>query len=499
MTNTGATLLAILPELLLTGFILVVVLADLMLKGRPGRPAVVACLSGLGLVVSIVGIAGVPGEATNSFRAVIATDGFALFFKGLVYLAAFFGVIFGLMSSELRREQFGEYAILILCLAMGMGLLAAARNLLMLYLALEMVSLPSYVLTGFRRGDRRSSEAAIKYVIIGAASSGLMLYGFSLLYGLFGTLDLSGIGIGIVRMLSAPPGSGHVALAVATLLSLAGFAYKIAAVPFHMWCPDVYEGAPTPFTAFLSVGPKAAGMAALLRFFLTAFGVPALGAAGAAGAFPWPVLLGILSMVTMTLGNLAALNQENVKRMLAYSSIAHAGYMLMAVAVGSTEAIRAVMLYLPIYLLMNMGAFLAVMAVRERTGSELLSAYRGLGSRSPYLAITLAIFLFSLTGIPPFGGFIGKFYLFAAVLKEGSPFFNVLAVVGVLNSVISLYYYARIVKVSFLEKAGEGESALALTAPWQTMLTVLAVPTLLLGIYWGPLAALVEWSARMMR
>lgn len=496
MTNIGASLLAILPELVLTGAILVVVLTDLFLKGRPGRPAAVAVLSCLGLVGSVVAIAAVPSDGTNSFRVMIATDGFALFFKGLVYFAAFFGVILGLMSSEVRREQYGEYAILLLCLAMGMGLLAAARNLLMLYLALEMVSLPSYILTGFRRGDRRSSEAAMKYVIIGAASSGLMLYGFSLLYGLFGTLDLTRIGMGIARLLAGQPTGEHLALAVATLLSLAGFAYKIAAVPFHMWCPDVYEGAPTPFTAFLSVGPKAAGMAALLRFFLTAFGAPV---AGAVGGFPWQVLLGILAMVTMTVGNFAALNQENVKRMLAYSSIAHAGYMMMAVAVGSGDAVRSVMLYLPIYLLMNTGAFLAVMAVRERTGSELLSAYRGLGSRSPYLAIMLTIFLFSLTGIPPFAGFIGKFYLFAAVLKAGSPFFNIVAVVGVLNSVVALYYYARLVRLAFLDKAGEGEGAVALTEPARVMLTVLAVPTLILGLYWGPLAGLIERSAGMMR
>lgn len=492
----GTSLLGILPELVLTGAILVVLVADLLLRRRPGRPAVLVVLSCLGLVGSIAAIAGVPASGGTSFSGTVATDSFALFFKGLVYAATLFGVLLGALSSEIRREQFGEYVILLLCLGLGMGFLAAARNLLMIYLALEMVSLPSYILTGFRRGDRRSSEAAVKYVIIGAASSGLMLYGFSLLYGLFGSLDLGQIGHGITAMLAGQATAQHLALAVAVLMSLAGFAYKIAAVPFHMWCPDVYEGAPTPFTAFLSVGPKAAGMAALLRFFLTAFGEPV---AGAVNAFPWPVLLGILSMVTMTVGNLAALNQENVKRMLAYSSIAHAGYMMMAVAVGSQGAVEAVMLYLPIYLLMNMGAFLAVMAVREQTGSELVSAYRGLGSRSPYLAIVMTIFLFSLTGIPPFAGFIGKFYLFAAVMKKGSPFFNVVAVVGVLNSVIALYYYARIVRACFLDKAEAGDGVVLVTSPSRALLAVLAVPTLVLGIWWGPLAGLVQRSSGMLR
>jgi NADH-quinone oxidoreductase subunit N len=492
----GASLVQILPELVLTGAILLVLVGDLLTRKRAGREVIIAVLACLGLAGSVAAIAAVPANGTTAFAGMIATDGFALFFKGLVYFAAFFGVLLGAMSNEIRKEQFGEYVILLLCLAMGMGLLAAARNLLMIYLALEMVSLPSYILTGFRRGDRRSSEAAVKYVIIGAISSGLMLYGFSLLYGLFGSLDLGRIGQGITAMLAGQVTMQHLALAVAALLSLAGFAYKVAAVPFHMWCPDVYEGAPTPFTAFLSVGPKAAGMAALLRFFLTAFGEPV---AGAVGGFPWPVLLGILAMVTMTVGNLAALNQENVKRMLAYSSIAHAGYMMMAVAVGSRGAIEAVMLYMPIYLLMNTGAFLAVMAVRERNGSELITAYRGLGTRSPFLAITLAIFLFSLTGIPPFAGFIGKFYLFAAVLKTGTPFFNLVAVVGVLNSVVALYYYARIVRASFLDKAEAGDEVVVVTSPSQALLTVLAVPTLVLGIWWGPLAGLIERSSMLFR
>ena len=396
----------------------------------------------------------------------------------------------------MRREQIGEYLILVLCLTLGMSLLVASQNLLMIYLALELVSIPSYILAGFRHGDRRSSEAALKYVIFGAASSGMMLYGFSLLYGMAGTLDLGGL----LRAVEAQAIGGGIgeqfALAVAILMALAGFAYKVAAVPFQTWCPDVYEGAPTPFTALLSVGPKAAGFAALLRFFVAGFAPEGL---PGPGAFPWPYLVGLISIATMTVGNLAAIPQDNVKRLLAYSSIAHAGYMLMGVAVGSPLAIKAVLLYLPIYLLMNIGAFLAVMAVRAQTGSESIAAYRGLGSRHPLLAVTLAIFLFSLVGIPPFAGFIGKFFLFAAVLQAKTPFFYTLAVIGVINSVISLYYYARIIKTVLLEKAEPSDGVVLVARPTATLLTLLAIPTLVLGVWWGPLMGVVERSAGILR
>jgi NADH-quinone oxidoreductase subunit N len=320
----------------------------------------------------------------------------------------------------------------------------------------------------------------------------MMPYGFSLLYGLTGTLDLEGIGARVLRIAHVGP-TWQLAVGLSALLTLCGFGHKAAAVPFHSWCPDVYQGAPTPFAAFLSVGPKAAGLAALLRFVLVGFGRPIDWAEP--GAFPWPAILGGLAVATMTLGNLVAIAQDNVKRLLAYSSIAQAGYMLMAVAVGSGEAIRAVVFYLAVYLVMNLGAFLAVIAVRERTGSESLADYRGLGSRSPYLAVVLAVFLFSLTGLPPLAGFIGKFYLFAALLRAESPFFYVVALIGVVNSAVSLYYYARVVKAMYLEQA-EGEApALPLSVAHAAFLTLLAVPTIVLGLWWAPLAEAAERAA----
>lgn len=517
----GASLRAIAPELALAAAILALVVVDLLLRGEPRRRVVLGAAALIGLAAAAIGLALLPAERGPIFGGMLALDSFGLFFKGLFLVAAALGVLFGASSDEIPRGRFGEYLILLLSLTLGMSLLASARNLLMIYLAIELVSLPSYILAGFRRGDRATSEAALKYVVYGAAASGLMLYGFSWLYGLTGTLDLAGVGHAIGGALAGGPAgavmqgaagaasgaasgvglrgaAGGLGLALALLFSLVGFGYKIAAVPFHMWCPDVYQGAPTPFVAFLSVGPKAAGFAALLRFLLMGFGSPA--DAPAAGALPWPALIGILAIATMTLGNLVAIAQENVKRLLAYSSIAHAGYMLMAVAVGSEAAVRAVMLYLPIYLFMNMGAFLAVMAVRAQTGSESIGAYRGLGSRSPWLALSLAVFLFSLTGLPPLAGFIGKFYLFAALVKTGETLYYVIAILGVLNSVVSLYYYVRIVRAMYLERPEEGVSpSFSLPSPTAALLGLCVVPTVLLGVWWGPLAGLIEGAARMVR
>ncbi|HOX26171.1 MAG TPA: NADH-quinone oxidoreductase subunit N [Candidatus Krumholzibacteria bacterium] len=481
---------AILPELVLTGTVFAVLVLDLALRRSARRGRVLLLVTCLGLAAAATAIAGVSAGAQPLFYGMLVADGFALFVKGVVIAAAVVGAILAALSPEIRRDQLGEYLILLVCLTLGMCLLAGARNLLMLYLALELVSLPSYILAGFRHGDRRSSEAALKYVVFGAAASGLMLFGFSLLYGLAGTLDLPGIGAAVVARGLQGGLDAQLLVVVAVLLSLAGFAYKVAAVPFHMWCPDVYEGAPTPFVAFLSVAPKAAGFAALLRFFLSGFGAP-LGFP-APGEFPWPFVLGVLAMATMTVGNLAAITQDNVKRLLAYSSIAHAGYLLMAVAVGSPLAIRGVLLYLPIYLLMNMGAFLVVMAVHDATGSETVDGFRGLGARAPYLAVVMAVFLFSLTGIPPLAGFIGKFFLFAAALQTKSMFFYAVAVVGVVNSVISLYYYARIVRACFLEKPADAQAPVRVGSPAAALLGALAVPTLVLGIWWGPLLGVVE-------
>jgi NADH-quinone oxidoreductase subunit N len=282
--------------------------------------------------------------------------------------------------------------------------------------------------------------------------------------------------------------SGNVMLVVGIALLIVGFGFKVALAPFHMWAPDVYEGAPTPVTAFLSVGPKAAGFALLLRFFGGALPSELGGAAA-----PWPLLLGLVAAATMTLGNLAALQQSNIKRLLAYSSIAHAGYALLALAAGGDDGTRAVLLYLVVYLFMNLGAFVVVIAVGEAGVGAELTAWRGLGRRTPWAAATMAIFLFSLTGIPPLAGFFGKFYVFYALVARGGTFMLTLAVIGILNSAVSLYFYARVVKTMYFD-AVEDEAPLALPPLQSGLLALLAAPTLALFLVWSPLGRFVDAS-----
>jgi NADH-quinone oxidoreductase subunit N len=333
----------------------------------------------------------------------------------------------------------------------------------------------------------------LKYAVYGAVASGLMLFGMSLLFGLSGGLDYQSLG----RSLASASGPASMLQSLAVLLFLGGLFFKIAAFPFHAWCPDAYEGAPTPFTAFVSVAPKAAGFAALARFAFTV-----LSAGGAAetsppsGGVPWLAVLGAVSVATMTFGNLAAITQQSIKRMLAYSSIAHAGYMLMGVVALSQEGLSALIAYIVIYLIMNMGAFLAVIAGSEVSGGETFDDWQGMGKRAPLLAASMTVFMLSLTGIPPLAGFVGKFYLFAAVVSRGGAWYWVLAVAGVLNSVVSLYYYARVLKSMYLadrETGGRQDGPVPLGQ--NLLLCILAAVTLLLGLYWTPLAEFARMSA----
>ena len=310
----------------------------------------------------------------------------------------------------------------------------------------------------------------------------------SLLYGLTGTMELPAI----AEFLKTHAVSREV-LFLSILLQMAGFGYKIAAFPFQMWCPDVYEGAPTPFTAFLSVGPKAAGFAILIRFFLTAMATHTENGFIDVKFSGWPEMIGILSIATMTLGNLAAIGQTNLKRLLAYSSIAHAGYLLMGFAALNEESLRAILFYLVVYVIMNVGAFLVVILVSNALHTEELDGYRGLGRRGglgTFLGLAMAVFLFSLTGIPPFAGFIGKFYLFGAVIRSG---LYGLAIVGVLNSVVSLYYYVRIVKVMFFDAPPDSRPFPMPMLRHGATVSALAFLTVYLGLFWNRLA---EWTGR---
>ena len=450
--GTVESLVRFYPELALSGAVLAVILIDVMLRGGSIVPGLVALLGSLLALVLTTGLppAGIAGLITGSapswlFGRMLVLDGFSLFFKVLLGLALVMVVWMSLHSREVRgRANEGEYYALLLSSGLGMFLMAGAANLLMAYLSLEFVSLTSYVLTGFLRHNRRSGEAALKYLIYGGVASGAMIYGMSWIFGLTGAMDYPGIARGVAHL---DPAS-RPAMFLALILVFSGFGYKISMVPFHMWAPDVYTGAPIPVTAFLAVGSKAAGFAMLLRFFH--FGVAPSEAAATLGRLPLVELGSVLCVATMTLGNLAALSQTNLKRLLAYSSIAHAGYALLGFVVFAEAGVQAVLFYLAVYYTMNLGAFWVVMLVANATGREDIEGYRGLAWRGGALAsVALAVFLFSLAGLPPLAGFLGKFYVFAAGV-EGRLY--ALVVIGLVNSVVSLYYYARVVKVMFLDR-----------------------------------------------
>jgi NADH-quinone oxidoreductase subunit N len=477
-----------LPEILLTLGIVLVLLFDMATKGtRRGLNAGLAIGALVAAFAAAVAQVGSPSGLL--FEGMLALDPFGIFYK-LFFLAI--GAVIVLVAHpyrELTQAGSGEAYVMVLGVVLGMMLLATATNLLMIYLALEMVSLPSYLLTGVLRRDGKSSEAGLKYVLFGAAASGSMVYGMSLFYGMAGSLDLVALGSALA--------AGQVpafALLVATAFVLAGFGFKIAMVPFHMWSPDVYEGASTPVTAFLSVAPKAAGIAVLLRFCLSGLTTTTSDGPRPFAGLDWPVLLAVVSAATMTFGNLAALRQENVKRMLAYSSIAHAGYLLMGAVLLTPSGVQAITFYLVVYGLMNLGAFLVVMAMSVDRRREEYRDFRGLGWRVPILAVPMTMFLFSLTGIPPFAGFVGKVYLFKAVIERDLWW---LAVIGVLNSVVSLVYYARLVKAMYLDDPGDAWEPVRVPRVYAVVLLALAIPTLVFGFQFGWLERLSSYSLRM--
>lgn len=492
-SNLGnlASLPYLLPELLLAVAVIAIFMLDLVVedKERLGDVA----LATTALVVVLAAWLVRSGEHTLFERSVVV-DRFGTFFKVLLSLAGFGAVWMSIGSREVRRTNQGEYYGVLLASLLGMLFMASATNLLMAYLSLEFVSLTSYVLAGYQRGSRRAGEASLKYLIYGGVASGSMIYGMSWIYGLAGSFDFH-----VIHDALASGATGtSLALFVAIVLTLAGLGYKIAAFPFHAWAPDVYEGAPIPVTAFLAVGSKAAGFALLLRVFFTALAHPTgTGAYQLVGGVGWDQLILALSILTMTFGNLAALNQQsNVKRLLAYSSIAHAGYALMGFVVLTDDGLRALLFYLVVYYVMNLGAFLVVMLVANSTGREDLDGYRGLAWRGgAWPAVALAIFLFSLTGLPPLAGFVGKFYLFAAVVKEKM---YLLALAGVVNSVLSLFYYAKVVRTMFLEQPVGGEGGVVVDRHNGWLLGALVALTLVLGLAWGPVMDFADRSARFL-
>ena len=477
------------PELILIGVILVAIIYDLTIhQSKSGNVGLVLVA---GLIAVAVAIYFQEQLVTTLFTDSIVLDPFASFFKLIVIVATIFVSIVSLQSGELKEYRKGEYFTLLGIIVFGLFLMVSTVDLIMVYLSIEIVSIMSFVLAGYLKQNTRSNEAGLKYVVYGAFSSGIMLFGLSYIYGLTGSTNYFLIQQAIVAM----DANANTALFMAMIMVLVGFGYKISSVPFHFWTPDVYEGAPTTITAYLSIAPKAGAFAMMIRFFNQV-----LADGGAMGGLdtssiallPWANIMSLLAVITMTLGNIVAIQQNNIKRMLAYSSIAHAGYMLLAMPVMSGESVYAIMIYLVMYLFMNLGAFFVVITVKNKTGGETFDDYKGLGWEMPLIGVVMTIFMVSLTGLPPSAGFVGKFYIFSSLIKGGNQFYW-LVVVGGINSVISLYYYIRVVKVMFLE--GERKDMI-LHPPtiMGVMLLATAIPTVILGIYWTPVADWVQNS-----
>jgi NADH-quinone oxidoreductase subunit N len=469
----------ILPELVITAGALLVLIADVALP-RSSRGA----LSWITMAVigaTLVSLTPFIDTRVEVANGLLAVDRFALFFKILFLVAAALTVLMSTRYLEVEGASPGEYYFLILCATLGMMVMAGGIDLITIFIGLETMAISFYILAGFIKPNQRSNEAAVKYFLLGAFSLGILLYGMSIMYGLSGTTGLRAMAP-ILASFSGEERDPRLVLAV--ILVVAGVGFKIAAVPFHMWAPDVYEGAPTPITAFLSVGSKAASFAMLVRIFIE--GLPASSA-------DWRLLFWMLAIVTMTVGNLAALTQTNIKRMLAYSSIAHAGYLLMGVVAGTSRGISAMLIYLLIYAFMQLGAFTVIVMLRRRDviGDE-LKDFSGLAFRQPFAAFAMLVFMLSLGGIPPTAGFMGKFWLFGAAIESGYVW---LAVIGVLNSAISLYYYIRLVVFMYLKRETIGSEPTT-TPALAFALTVAVAATIVLGIYPRFLFEVAEASAR---
>ncbi len=474
---------AIKPEILLMMFALPGLLFDFLLDKRDkflrAAPALLGLVfAGLQLGVSWFRYFRSGQVAYLGFDGTFALDSFAIVAKFVIVLATALVILLSVKYLEIEEANVGEYYALLAFAAVGMMFLVSGVDLIVLFIALELMALCEYVLTGFLRGSRRSNEAAVKFFLLGAFSSGLLLYGMSLLYAIGGSTKLSMIA---ERLRDRPASDPLSWIALITLL--AGMFFKIAAVPFHQWTPDAYEGAPTSITAFISVAPKVASFALIIRILFM-------------GLWPlraeWQALTIGVAIATMTLGNLAAITQTNIKRFFGYSTISHVGYLLLglvAAADGNGDGLRAVVIYLIVYVFMNLGAFGVIIMMRRKNiiGDE-IDDFNGLMSRAPALAILMLIFLLSLAGIPPTAGFIGKYFIFLSLIETGHYY---LAVLGVAYAVVALYYYFRIVVAMFMKRQSD-EVPLASSIPLRIALGVTLAITLLIGIYPQPIIVIAR-------
>ena len=481
-----------LPEIVIVVTLCAIIVADLLVKGIK---QVAAWIMLAGLFVSGFFVMLQTGTTDSIFYDMAAVDPFAVFFKVLLILTGIFIVLFSMKNTEFEEysTRIGEYYMLFAGMMLGMMMMAGATNLLLMFLALEVTSISSYVLAGYTKKSTRSSEGAMKYIIYGAVSSGIMLYGISLLIGVTASTDIYAIN----EALNAGTEQTLI-LNLSVLMIIVGLGFKIAVVPFHFWAPDVYEGSPITIAALLAVASKIAAFALLIRFFSVTFidsaGLSVTGTWSSIEGIHWDVLLGGMAALAMIVGNLTALRQDNIKRMLAYSSIAHAGYILMGLVILTSEGLTSVMVYLFIYLFMNLGAFYVAMLFMNKTGTESIEGYKGFGHRSPLAGVAMTIFLVSLTGLPPTGGFVAKLYIFGAAISAG--WIWLVAIAGI-TTVISLFYYIRVVRNMYFFKPGESDEAITFDTTSKIILFALLVPTLLLGVYFQPVLEFARNSMLM--
>jgi NADH-quinone oxidoreductase subunit N len=477
----AVNLAAIMPETILSVVAMALLLINVFVNTE--QKGYLAYLSLAGLILTFFTLSSGWGNPQEGFNGSVLQDNFAIFFKGIFLVAAAMSVL--ITDQYLQREgcNHGEIYPLILFATVGMMLMASGMDLMTIFLGLEVLSVSLYVLAGFNRDSLKSNEAGLKYFLLGAFSTGFLLYGMALTYGATGTTK-----IGKIAAYVAQNGmvSSNMMLLVGMLLMAIGFAFKVAAAPFHMWTPDVYEGAPTPMTAFMSVGPKAAGFAAFLRVFLVA--LPLLKA-------EWSGLLWILAVLTMTVGNITALYQQNIKRMLAYSSIAHAGYILVGFTAGNAVGTAGIMFYMLSYAFMNIGAFAIIILIGKKgEPNNNVQDYAGFGYKHPLLAVALSIFLFSLAGIPPAAGFVGKFYLFSGAIQAGYIW---LAIIGVLNSAASVYYYLRVMVFMYMKEPTEDFAWLKVTYGSVICILIAIAGVLIPGIVPSTLLQLAQKAVLM--
>ena len=465
---------ALAPEIVLVGVLVVVLVADLVFERDKW---LISSLAGIGVLAALIPVItlALDGGDRAMFDGAYEVDGFALVMKALFLVVGY--VVILLSTNYIAEGDYheGEYYFLLLSSLLGMSVMASARDLVSIFVALELLSIPAYLLAAWRKRDLKGNEAGLKYYLMGVFASAILLYGMSLLYGITGSTLLTEIG----AQIGAEPSSVPI-ITLGILFVIVGFGFKVSAVPFHTWAPDTYEGAPTPIASFLAVASKAAGFVALLSLVFLAFD----GRSDVVEPLMW-----VLAAITMTVGNLIALRQSNVVRMLAYSSVAQAGFMLAPLAVvgdAGQEALTAVVVYLLIYAAMNLGAFAVVIAVARRTGSAEIDSFRGLFQYSPALAVVMSVFLFALAGIPPLGGWVAKFVVFRALLSAETVWGAALAVIVAVNSVIALFYYANVARQMWFEDAPEGETtAIKVPLSLTAALAISVLGTLAFGVFPG--------------